>query len=59
VALADVIHKVTSYTTPEGVKHENERHVKTYVLVKQKGKWLLTHDHNTIIRAVDTAESQK
>jgi uncharacterized protein (TIGR02246 family) len=50
VALADVIHKVTSYTTPDGVKHENERHIKTYVVVKQKGKWLLTHDPNTIVQ---------
>lgn len=49
VALADVIHKVSTYTTPDGTKHENERHIKTYVLVKKKGKWLLTHDHNTII----------
>jgi hypothetical protein len=31
------------------VKLENERQLKTYVLVKQEGKWLLTHDQNTII----------
>lgn len=50
VAIADVIHSITTFTTPDGVKHENEKHIKTYVIVKQYGKWLLTHDHNTIIQ---------
>jgi len=49
VAIADVIHKISTYEIPAGVKHENERELKTYVLVKQKGKWLLTHDQNTTI----------
>ena len=47
--IADVVHNVSNYTTPDGTKHENERHVKTYVVVRKKGKWLLTHDHNTIV----------
>jgi uncharacterized protein (TIGR02246 family) len=49
VAIADVIHKISTYELPPGVKRENERHLKTYVVVKQKEKWLLTHDQNTII----------
>lgn len=49
VAIADVIHKISTYEIPAGVKHENERELKTYVVVKQKGKWLLTHDQNTTI----------
>ena len=55
VAIADVIHKVDNYITPDGVKHENERHIKTYVVVKKKGKWLLTQDHNTVIQGSNTA----
>lgn len=55
VAIADVIHQVGNYTTPDGVKHENERHIKTYVVVKKKGKWLLTQDHNTVIKGSNTA----
>jgi uncharacterized protein (TIGR02246 family) len=51
VAIADVVHKIADYTTPDGVRHQNERQMKTYVVVKQNGKWLLTHDHNTIIQA--------
>ena len=59
VAIADVIHKVDNFTTPDGVKHENERHIKTYVIVKKKGKWLLAQDHNTIIQGSNTAANQK
>ena len=59
VAIADVIHKVDNYTTPDGVKHENERHIKTYVVVKKKGKWLLAQDHNTVIRGSNTTANQK
>jgi len=59
VAIADVIHKVDNFTTPDGVRHENERHIKTYVIVKKKGKWLLTQDHNTIIQGSNTAINQK
>jgi len=59
VAIADVIHQVDNYTTPDGVKHENERHIKTYVVVKKSGKWLLTQDHNTVIQGSNTAVNQK
>src|SRR6266702_3738724 len=44
------IHKSDNYVTPEdGMKHENERQMKTYVVVKHNGKWLLALDQNTII----------
>jgi uncharacterized protein (TIGR02246 family) len=50
VALVDAVHKSDRYVTPEdGVKHENERQMKTYVIVKRNGKWLLALDQNTII----------
>jgi uncharacterized protein (TIGR02246 family) len=50
VALVNAIHTSDSYVTPEdGLKHENERQMKTYVLVKRDGKWLLALDQNTII----------
>jgi len=50
VAIADVVHQISSYKTPDGVTHENERLIKTYVIVKQKGKWLLAQDHATVIQ---------
>jgi uncharacterized protein (TIGR02246 family) len=52
VAIADVFHKLSTYELPAGVKHENEREIKTYVIVKQKGKWLLTLDQNTTIAPI-------
>jgi uncharacterized protein (TIGR02246 family) len=54
-AIADVIHQVDRYTTPDGVTHENERQIKTYVIIKKKRKWLLTQDHNTVIRTSNKA----
>ncbi|MEO7309723.1 MAG: SgcJ/EcaC family oxidoreductase [Chitinophagaceae bacterium] len=49
VAIADVVHKSSKYELPQGVKHQNERQMKSYVIVKRKKKWLLTLDQNTII----------
>ena len=50
VALVNAIHKSDNFVTPEdGVNHENERQMKTYVVVKHNGKWLLALDQNTII----------
>jgi len=49
VAIAVVFHTLSTFELPAGVKHENERELKTYIIVKRKGKWLLTHDHATTI----------
>jgi uncharacterized protein (TIGR02246 family) len=50
VALVTAYHPIDNYTTPDNVTHANERHIKSYVVVKQDGKWLLTLDHNTVIQ---------
>ena len=49
VAIADVVHKSSDYELPQGVKHQNERQRKTYVVVKKDNKWLMTLDQNTVI----------
>ena len=49
VAIADVVHQSSEYELPQGVKHQNERQRKTYLVVKKENKWLLTLDQNTII----------
>ena len=36
VAVVEVIHIIRNYELPKGVKHENERQIKTYIAVKQK-----------------------
>ena len=49
VAIADVVHKSSEYELPQGVKHQNERQRKTYIIVKKQNKWWLTLDQNTVI----------
>lgn len=49
VAVVIVTNRMGTYTTPDAVKHENERQIKTFVVVKRNGKWLIMHDQNTLI----------
>lgn len=50
VALVTAHHPVDDYTTPDNVTHSNERQIKSYVMVKRNGRWLMTLDHNTVIQ---------
>ena len=50
VALVTGYHSIDTYVTPDSVRHENERQIKSYVIVKKNDKWLLTLDHNTSIQ---------
>lgn len=52
VAVANVVEKCSDYEFPAGVKHINERHMKTYVIVKKDNGWRLTLDQNTVIVAL-------
>ncbi len=49
VAVVTVTSRMSTYTTPDGVKHENERHVRTFVVVKRSGRWRIMQDQNTIV----------
>ncbi|HEX6731528.1 MAG TPA: SgcJ/EcaC family oxidoreductase [Pyrinomonadaceae bacterium] len=49
VAVVTVISQVGTYTTPDGSRHENERHIRTFVVVRHNGRWLIMQDQNTII----------
>jgi uncharacterized protein (TIGR02246 family) len=37
-----------TFTTPDGKKHENDRNIRTFVVVKRGGDWLIMQDQNTI-----------
>lgn len=50
VAVVTVTNSIDNYTLPNGEKHENERQIKTIVVVKRGGKWLIMQDQNTIVR---------
>jgi uncharacterized protein (TIGR02246 family) len=51
VAVATVASRLTTYVTPDGVRHENERHISTFVLVRQRrggGGWRIMQDQNAV-----------
>jgi len=50
VALVTAYHSVDDFTTPDNVRHTGLQQIKSYVIVRQGGKWLLTLDQNTNIQ---------
>lgn len=48
-AVVTVTSRMSTYTTPDGVRHENERHIRTFVVAKRSGRWLIMQDQNTIM----------
>ena len=36
-----------TFTTPDGMKYENQRQIRTFVVVKRGGRWLIMQDQNT------------
>jgi uncharacterized protein (TIGR02246 family) len=49
VAVATVTSVMSPFTSPDGVKHGSERHIRTFVVVKRGEAWLIMQDHNTTI----------
>jgi uncharacterized protein (TIGR02246 family) len=49
VAVVTVTSQMSTFTTPDGVKHENEGHIRTFVVVKRSKRWLIMQDQNTAI----------
>jgi uncharacterized protein (TIGR02246 family) len=47
VAVVTVTYRSNTFTTPDGVKHE--RSIRTFVVVKRSGRWLIMQDQNTFI----------
>ena len=50
VAVVTVASRVSTFTTPDGVKHENEQSIRTFVVVRRGGRWLIMQDQNTLRR---------
>jgi uncharacterized protein (TIGR02246 family) len=48
-AVVTVTSRMTAFVTPDGVKHDNERHIRTFVVVKRTGRWVIMQDQNTVI----------
>jgi uncharacterized protein (TIGR02246 family) len=49
VAVGTVTSVMSPFTSPDGVKHGIERHIRTFVVVKRGGRWLIMQDHNTTV----------
>ncbi|MBA2527548.1 MAG: SgcJ/EcaC family oxidoreductase [Pyrinomonadaceae bacterium] len=49
VAVVTVTSLMSRFTTPDGVKHDNERHIRTFIVVKRNNRWLIMQDQNTTI----------
>jgi uncharacterized protein (TIGR02246 family) len=49
VAVATVTSKMSTFTTPDGTKHENEQHIRTFILVRRNERWMIMQDQNTAV----------
>jgi uncharacterized protein (TIGR02246 family) len=49
VAIATVTSRMSTFAMPDGVQHVNERHIRTFVVVKRANRWLIMQDQNTAI----------
>lgn len=49
VAIITVVNKIGTYTTPDNVKHENERLITTFIVLKRNNKWFIMQDQTNII----------
>ena len=49
VAVATVTSTSSPFTLPDGVKRGVARGIRTFVVVKRGGRWLIMQDHNTAI----------
>jgi uncharacterized protein (TIGR02246 family) len=50
VAIVTTVVRMGTFTTPDGIKHENERHMRAFIVVRRQGRWLIAQDQNTIVR---------
>lgn len=48
-AVATVVSRMSTFTSPDGVKHVNEEHIRTFVLAKRGTRWLIMQDQNTVV----------
>ena len=49
VAVVTVTSRMSTFITPDGTKHENEQHIRTFVLVQRNEHWMIMQDQNTAV----------
>ena len=50
VAVGTVVSVGSGFTSPDGVKHEPGRAIRTFVVVRRSNRWQIMQDHNTLIQ---------
>jgi uncharacterized protein (TIGR02246 family) len=48
VAVVTVPSRLSAFTTPDGIRHDHTRQIRTFVVVKRGDRWLIMHDQNTL-----------
>jgi uncharacterized protein (TIGR02246 family) len=51
VAVVTVTSTMSPFTTPDGVRHEADGQIRTFVVVQRGQRWLIMQDHNTFVVA--------
>ena len=46
-AIVTVPSKMSLHTTPDGVRRENQKQIRTFILVQRDNRWLIMQDQNT------------
>ena len=46
-AIVTVPSKMSPHTTPDGVRRENQKQIRTFLLVKRDNRWFIMQDQNT------------
>lgn len=47
VAIVTVPSEMSPHTTPDGVHYENQKQIRTFILVKRGTRWFIVQDQNT------------
>ena len=50
VAVGTVVSRGSAFTSPDGVKHEPRRAIRTFVVVRRGKQWQIMQDQNTFIQ---------
>jgi uncharacterized protein (TIGR02246 family) len=49
VAIVTVTSQMSTFVTPDGIRHEDEHHIRTFVLARRNDHWMITQDQNTAV----------
>jgi uncharacterized protein (TIGR02246 family) len=49
VAIGTIMSISSPFTAPDGTNHPVQRGIRTFVVVKRAGRWLIMQDHNTTV----------